>query len=157
MLRNPSMGIAQVVVALFLTSIVGLGADEQSKQDVPVVVSAAVPFYPPDAQMAHIEGVVRLSISIDGEGVTGVERLDGQIMLARAAMANVKTWRLHWHRRTTLEATFRYRLLPDSVCEFENPTILLRLPLDVEVTAKGLKTCDPTGEIRPKEHGGPHP
>jgi hypothetical protein len=81
MLRDPSKGIAQVVVALFLTSIVVLGADEQSKQDVPVVVSAAVPFYPPDAQMANIEGVVRLSISIDGEAVTGVERLDGQIML----------------------------------------------------------------------------
>lgn len=146
-------GIVGITLVLLATSLLCLG---RPAGDVPVVVSAAVPFYPPDAQMAHVEGVVRLSISIYGEAVTGVERLDGQIMLAHAAMANAKTWRFQWHRRTTFEATFRYKLLPDSVCKFENPTVLLRLPLDVEVTAKGVKTCDPSTTIKPKE-SDPHP
>lgn len=145
-------GVVGTTLVVLSASQLCLGASQLPQQDVPVVVSAAVPFYPPDAQMAHIEGVVQLSVCIDGEAVTGVERLDGQIMLARAAMANVKTWRLQWHGRTTFEATFRYKLLPEFVCGFENPTILLRLPLDVEVTANGLKTCDPSTEIKPKEH-----
>ena len=145
------------MVTLFITSIVGLGADEQSKQDVPVVINAAVPFYPREAQLAHIEGIVRLRISISGESVVGVDLLEGHPTLARAAKENVKTWRLKSHDRTTFEATFRYTLLPELACEVDNPTVLLRLPFEVQVSAKSAKFCDPTGEINTKEHGGPHP
>jgi hypothetical protein len=150
-------GITRIALILLFTSVVSLGADQQPKQDLPVVLDAAVPFYPRDAQLAHIEGVVRLRISTDGETVTGVELLEGQTTLARAARENVKTWRLKWHVRTTFEATFRYTLLPDLVCEADNPTVLLRLPLEVEVSAKSVKTCDPAAEIRPKEQRSPHP
>jgi Gram-negative bacterial TonB protein C-terminal len=131
--------------------------DQQPTQDLPVVTDAAVPFYPPRARLAHIEGVVRLQVSTDGEKVSVVELLEGQPVLALAAKENVKTWRLKWHARTTFEATFRYKLLPEFVCEADNPTVLLRLPLEVEVSTKGLKTCDPSVEIRSKKHDHPHP
>lgn len=155
--QQPSFfdGITCIVLILLVTSVVSLGAD-QPKQDLPVVLDAAVPFYPRDAQLAHIEGVVRLRISTDGEAVSGVELLEGQVTLARAAKENVKTWRLKWHARTTFDATFRYTLLPDLVCEAGNSTVLLRLPLEVEVSAKGVKTCDPATDIKPKEQSS-HP
>src|ERR1700680_3308160 len=105
-------GITRIALILFFTLVVSLGANQQPKQDLPVVLDAALPFYPRDAQLAHIEGVVRLRISTEGETVTRVEMLEGQTTLARAAKENVKTFRLKWHVRTTFEATFRYTLLP---------------------------------------------
>jgi len=152
-----SCGIARITVILLFTAIVCSGADPQVIQDLPVVTDAAVPFYPPFARLAHIEGVVRLQISTDGEKVSLVEILEGQPILGLAAKENVKTWRLSRHARTTFVATFRYKLLPEFVCEIENPTVLLRLPYEVEVSTKGLKTCDPSVEIRSKKPDHPHP
>jgi hypothetical protein len=146
-----------MALILLFTAIACSGADQQPTQDLPVVTDAAVPFYPPRARLAHIEGVVRLQVSTDGEKVSVVEILEGQPILALAAKENVKTWRLRWQARTTFEATFRYKLLPDFVCDLDNPIVLLRLPLEVEVSTKGLKTCDPSVEIRFKKHDHPHP
>jgi hypothetical protein len=139
-----------MTLILLVIAIVCLGADRQPTHDLPVVAEAAVPFYPPLARRAHIEGVVRLQVSTDGEKPSLVEILEGQPILGLAAKENVKTWRLRPHARTTFETTFRYKLLPEFVCEIENPTVLLRLPLEVEVSTKGLKTCDPSTEIRSK-------
>jgi hypothetical protein len=147
-------GIKRIALILLLTSVGGFCAGQEPQQDLPVVLDAAVPFYPRDAQLARIEGAVRLRISTDSETVSRVELLEGQPILARAAKENVKTWRLRWHVRITFEATFRYKLLPDMVCEADNSTVLLRLPLEVEVSAKGVKTCDPAVEIRPNGMAG---
>jgi hypothetical protein len=146
-----------MALILLFTAVVCSGADQEAMQDLPVVTDAGVPFYPPFARQAHVEGVVRFQISTDGEKVSVVELLEGKPLLALAARENVKTWRLSRHARTTFVATFRYRLLPEFVCEIENPTVLLRLPYEVEVSTKGLKTCDPSVEIRSKKHDRPQP
>jgi len=80
-----------------------------------------------------------------------VEILEGQPILGLAAKENVKTWRLRPHARTTFETTFRYKLLPAFVCEADNPTVLMRLPREVEISTKGLKTCDPSEDIKPNK------
>jgi len=74
-------------------------------------------------------------------------------MLAQAAQENVKTWRFDAHSRTTFEVTFRYRLLPttcDSGCKkcesTERPSILLKLPSEVEVHAEEAVVCGPSAE-----------
>jgi TonB family protein len=57
------------------------------------LVSDAPPTYPPIAKAAHVEGDVRLSISIGADGhVISVEALDGPPMLRGAAIDAVKTW-----------------------------------------------------------------
>ncbi len=145
-----SCRIADIALVLLFTAVICSAADQQPTQDLPVVIDAKVPSYPNIARLAHFEGVVRLQVSTDGEKVSKVELLEGHIVLAGAAMENVKTWRFRWHTRATFETVFRYRLLPESVCEADNPTVLLRLPLEVEVTTKGMTTCDPSSEIRPK-------
>ena len=130
--------------------ILGMGAIMAVGQQKPVpsVTSASVPLYPRTPQMAHIEGVVRLRISTDGNRVASVEVQSGQPMLAQAAQDNVKTWQFELHTPTTFETTFRYKLLPskcDAECNcdsVEKPSVLLQLPSDVEVNAKELMVCD---------------
>jgi hypothetical protein len=149
---------ANLPLILLISSVATFGQpDQRPTQDLPVVTDAAVPFYPPRARLAHIAGVVRLQVSTDGEKISEVKLLEGQPVLALAAKENVKSWRLEWHARTTFEATFRYKLLPEFVCESVNPTVILRLPIEVEVSTKGLKTCDPSVEIRSTKHDHQHP
>jgi hypothetical protein len=72
-------------------------------------------------------------------------------MLVQAAQENVKTWEFEEHSPTTFKATFRYKILPQSECDIDNGTVLLRLPTEVEVSAKGVQTCDPA--VESKAHG----
>jgi hypothetical protein len=73
-------------------------------------------------------------------------------MLAQAAKENVATWQFEQHSPTSFEATFRYRLMAskcDAHCNCdsaEKGTVLLRLPGEVEVSAKEVLTCDPVTE-----------
>jgi TonB family protein len=121
----------------------------QSTSSSPVVVSAGVPFYPRVAQAAHIDGTVQLRISTDGTGVSSIDIESGPAMLARAAEEDVKTWQFEKHAPATIEATFRYVLLPskcDSKCDCDDTqhdTVQLRLPTYVEVDAKTAMICDP--------------
>lgn len=142
--------LASVAVAILWSLLPCLA--QQSEQDLPVVLEAAVPFYPHNARLAHIEGVVRLQVSTNEETVSGVEFLDGPLMLANAAKENVKTWRLKWRPRTTFVATFQYKLVPQFACGADNGTVLLRLPQEVEVSAKGIQTCDSASEVRSKSN-----
>ncbi len=117
----------RVTRALVLFAL-GLGATtstaQSKKTPSPSVVGASVPFYP---------------------------RVP---MLARAAKENMETWQFEQHTPTSFEATFRYKLLPsecDAQCScdsVEKGTILLRLPDEVEVSAKELMICDAAVELK---------
>jgi outer membrane biosynthesis protein TonB len=68
------MHIHQVkCILLALGLAANVCAAQEAKAPVPTLASAAVPFYPRVPQQAHIEGVVRLRISTDGNRVTTVE------------------------------------------------------------------------------------
>ena len=142
--------IVGVFLILLGSVVVCAGAGQKQAEDLLVVTDAKVPSYPLLARMSGFKGVVRLQVSTDGEGISKVQLLDGPIVLAGAAMDNVKTWRFRWHERTTFETVFRYKLLPEWACDAENPTVVLHLPHEIEVTAKGMKTCDSFSEIKPK-------
>ena len=94
--------------------ILGMGAIMVVGQQKPVpsITSASVPLYPRTPQMAHIEGVVWLQISTDGNRVVSVKVQSGQPMLAEAAQDNVKTWQFEPHTPTTFETTFRDKAVP---------------------------------------------
>jgi hypothetical protein len=145
-------GINRMLLLALLAPMVLPCAAQEPEADHPVVLDAAVPFYPHNARLIHIEGVVRLQVSVNGETVTGIELLDGPPILAVAARENVKTWRLKWHSRATFEVTYRYKLLPDFACLADNGTVVLRLPLEVEVSAKGIQTCDPSSQVKSRNN-----
>ncbi len=64
--------------------------------DVPerCILSLAVPNYPPLAQQARIEGIVKIRISINEKGdVVDATAFSGHEMLKHQAVENVKTWK----------------------------------------------------------------
>ena len=140
---------ARIILALAVLTL-GLGANmstaQQPNETLPVVVTASVPFFPPAARVAHIEGTVRLRIATDGKTVSAITVQSGPPMLATAAEENVRTWQFKEHKSSTFDATFQYKLLSESECDMDNGLVTLHLPTDVQVTAKGWQTCDPAVE-----------
>src|SRR3954470_818207 len=58
------------------------------------VTSIGVPTYPRLAEQAHIEGTVKVGITVDDTGaVAKATGMSGQPMLLAAAVENVETWR----------------------------------------------------------------
>ncbi|PYT57320.1 MAG: hypothetical protein DMG35_20485 [Acidobacteria bacterium] len=140
--------MASVPILLVLGFGGTMSTAQQSKEPLPTVATAGVPFYPPVARVARIEGVVHLRLSTDGKRVSAISVESGPPALVQAAQENVRTWQFKDHSPTTFEATFRYKMLPESECAMDSGTVLLRLPTEVEVSARGVQTCDPTVESK---------
>src|ERR1700683_329774 len=68
-------------------------ARPQDSPDVPKVIQHSQPIYPLLAQLAHIQGDVRLKVTTDAESVTQVEAITGHPLLCKAAEDNVRTWK----------------------------------------------------------------
>jgi hypothetical protein len=128
---------------------------QQSKDDVPIVVRASVPFYPRLARAARVEGDVHLLLSTDGTRVSAVTVKSGPPMLIPAAEENVRTWEFKNDIPMKFAVTFRYKVLPESACEIDDGTIVLRLPTEVEVSARGVQTCDPPADGKAGSHSSP--
>jgi Gram-negative bacterial TonB protein C-terminal len=143
---NNYIRIAQLLALFALGAGATTSRAQQSTEPLPTVAAAGVPFYPPVARIAHIEGVVHLQLSTDGKRVSGISVEGGPPALVPAAEENVRSWQFKVHSPTTFEVTFLYKMLPESACEMDNGTVLLKLPTVVEVSAKGVQTCDPALE-----------
>jgi hypothetical protein len=143
-------GLWRTVALMLSVSVIAPMVGLAQQIDLPKVVSASVPFYPRIPQHGHIEGTVRLRVFTDGARVAHLDVESGPPMLAQAAQENVKTWRFELHNRTSFPVTFRYQLLKTTCsdnckkCESaESPSILLKLPREVEVNAEEVLVCDP--------------
>jgi len=139
--------------AMYIFLIVLTGASlslaDQSKPNLPTVIASAVPFYPPVARAAGIDGVIRFRLSTDGSRVSTISVEGGPPLLVSSAEENIRTWRFKEHSPVTFEATFRYKMLAELECEMDSGTVVLRLPSEVEVSAKRLQTCDPNVQTKP--------
>ncbi len=147
---NPRKKLFLHIVTMSLAAIcpvVGLCGAEPPQEPLPRVTNAAVPLYPRTADLAHIEGIVRLQVSTDGVRVADVKVEDGPPMLAKAAADNVRTWEFSQHKPTTFKVKFSYRFLPESGCYVDNSVVTLRLPTEVEVSTKVVHTCDPRSTV----------
>ena len=83
---------------------------------VPFLKSAPMPFYPPLARQARIEGKVLLRVTINQAGETSAEALSGHILLRNAAVESVREWKFGWPNSCACtvnrEVTFVYKILP---------------------------------------------
>ena len=143
--RRVTFGRAALPLLIVLMSF---SAAAQERPELPLVISAAVPTYPHEAVLAGIEGSVTIRLTTDGFRAVRLEVKNGQPMLARFAQESLRTWRFEKHRPTAFEVTFRYRLLPVGDCAFQNPTVMLKLPTEVEISSATVHTFDETEEIR---------
>ncbi|MGH9791158.1 MAG: M24 family metallopeptidase, partial [Candidatus Acidiferrales bacterium] len=114
---------------------------------LPAVIAANVPFYPPLARQARISGVVELRISTDGTAVSGVQVESGHPILAAAAVGNARTWQFRKHTPLIFKSAFRFQVLAAPDCQIDSGVVQLRLPTEVEISAKPVITCDPA-EVR---------
>jgi hypothetical protein len=124
---------------------------QNTGQQLPVVVTASVPFYPRTALLAHIQGVVKIKVTTDGVKASAVDAESGPPMLTQAAESNIRTWQFEEHKPTTFVATFRYAIEEPLQCRVGNATVILRMPSEVQINAKGLHTCDPASTARGAE------
>lgn len=119
---------------------------------LPTVSFAAVPLYPPLARAAHVEGVIHVEVTTDGAKVVAARSKDSYKILADAAEENAKTWKFATHDPTTFTVTYRYRLVVEPK---GNPTVILRLPTEVEVLTMPRLIDDPALGPGPTQSSAP--
>jgi TonB family protein len=98
------------LIVVLLVSATALGADPD-----PYLKTAPMPFYPPLARQARIEGKVSLRFAVNEQGDTSeVEAVNGHQMLRQAAIESVQGWKFGWPHpcacRVKREAIFVYKI-----------------------------------------------
>lgn len=134
-------------LAVILAEFPTISFARQAEKELPVVIAASVPLYPRTPLIAHIFGTVRIRVTTDGSAVSSMNSESGPPMLVKAAKENIQTWQFEKHKPTTFFVTFQYRLEDTATCRFENGTVTLHLPSQVEISAPGIQTCDPVATV----------
>ncbi len=119
---------------------------QQSNVALPAVASAAVPLYPPLARAANVQGVVHVKVTTDGHRVIATHVEDGPKLLATAAAENARTWQFATHEPTTFTITYQYKLDAKLEGSRNNPTVVLRLPTEVEISTMPAPPLDAAGK-----------
>jgi hypothetical protein len=120
-------------------------AAQGSNVALPMVAGAAVPLYPPLARAAHVQGAVHVKITTDGHRVIATHVEDGHKLLAAAAEENARTWEFATHDPTTFTVTYHYKLDAKLKGNANNPTVVLRLPTEVEISSLPMPPLDAAG------------
>jgi hypothetical protein len=82
----------------------------QQPPNLPDVVGAAVPLYPPIARAANVQGRVVLRVTADGGRVQSTKVVSGPMLLSRVAESNLSTWQLVSMPSQTFVVTYTYKL-----------------------------------------------
>jgi TonB family protein len=132
--------VSTLIVVLWL-AVSAIAVDPE-----PYLKSAQMPFYPPVARQARIEGRVSLHFTVNDQGDTSeVEALTGHELLRRAAIESVQTWKFGWPRpcacRAKREAVLVYKLSgeletadrPSVVVKWFGKTGVIRVDIKADV------------------------
>lgn len=117
---------------------------------LPTLLHADLPLYPAGARHANIQGFVQVKITTDGQRVIAASAQgDSHPLLARAAETNLLTWQFATHPPTSFMVTFHYKLVRRVDPTLNNPRVILRLPIQVEVDApRWVGTVDTPAKIK---------
>ena len=122
---------------------------QNAAQAAPLVIAGKMPLYPLIAVHAGVQGIVKIRVTTDGRKVISVEAESGPAMLVKVAKESISTWEFAEHKPTTFVTTFEYMIEEPAECYFSNSVAVLKLPLEVRISTKGLQTCDPAADIKP--------
>ena len=115
------------VYGLLCTLLMGITAFAADLQ--PFLKSAPMPFYPPLARQARIEGTVLLQVTINQAGEASVESLSGPDLLRYSTAEYVKQWRYSWPHpcecTVSREVKFIYKILPQEATP-DSPIAIVR-------------------------------
>src|SRR5690242_10965080 len=115
---------------------------QSRKVALPTVADAKMPLYPPLARAARVQGVVRVRVTTDGHRVLSAAAESGPKILAAAAEDSAHSWQFAAHEPTSFLVTFTYKLVNSLKSGPENPTVVLRLPTEVEVSMQYMPALD---------------
>jgi len=121
---------------------------QKPEPELPLVIAGKMPLYPLTALHVGVQGVVKIKVTTNGKKVTALDAESGPAMLVKFAKEDILTWEFTEHKPTTFVTTFEYAIEEPAQCYFSNSVAVLKLPLEVHISAKGLKTCDPAIEIK---------
>jgi hypothetical protein len=133
---------------MILGGILSPALAQKAEQEIPLLTAGTMPLYPRMALAARVQGVVKIRVTTDGKKVASLEAESGPPMLVKAAKENILTWEFDEHKPMTFVTTFEYVIEEPAECGFSNGASVLKLPLEVRISTKGLKTCDPAVEIK---------
>ena len=122
---------------------------QKAGEGLPMVIAGKMPLYPIMARAARVQGTVKIRVTTNGKKVTSLEVESGPAMLVKFAKENILTWEFAGHKPATFVTTFQYVIEEPAQCEYSNGDSVLKLPLEIRISAKGLKTCDPADESNP--------
>jgi len=140
-----------VALLAFLGALEYSAPAQSAEQKPPLVTAASVPIYPRTPLLAHIQGVVKIRVATDGEKISALKAEGGPPMLAQAAEENIETWKFEPHKPSTFLVTFEYRIEEPPGCIIDNGTVVLHLPVDVQISARAVQTCDPASDLPHKK------
>ena len=89
-------------------------SDLSTGEALPTVAGAAVPFYPPMARVARVNGTVEVLVTVSDGVVVNTEVKSGHKLLEQATTDNIKTWRFGPGVNATFTSKFIYQLDPAS-------------------------------------------
>ena len=120
--------------ALSMTMVAAAQADE------PVLTSLNMPKYPTLARQARVEGIVKLTFTLEGRGTepTNIQVTSGHPAFNSPTIENMRTWRFSNNNYAVdrkYEITFEYRLAGQpGVCfeSFHKVTVRADEPIKVE-------------------------
>jgi hypothetical protein len=129
-------GVGLLAVGL-LNNVFAAGPPD--RVNVPTVIAAEVPLYPPLARAASVQGVVVLDVITSGDQTDSIKTLSGPKLLAVAATSNLQTWRFIGKPPQKFQVIFRYRI--SNQCQ-GNPAVKLNLPSEVSVCSRPSPPLD---------------
>lgn len=115
-----------------------LKVDEKYEPVPPASVRRAqAALYPEPARLQQVDGDVRVRIVSESRA----ELVEGSPHLSEAALANARSWTFVQPPERPFEVLYRYRLTPGECGANQNPTVTMRFPTEVEITAKRRIQC----------------
>jgi outer membrane biosynthesis protein TonB len=99
-------------------------AAEEKLIPVPEILQHREPEYPTLPWEERIQGQVRMRLVTDSFCVAKIITQTNEPLLAEAAEANVRTWRLSVHEPGTFQVTFNYRFQESKISFLEKPGVV---------------------------------
>lgn len=137
----------QVVLGLLLSvPVLGQTSSKASTPEVPILLAADLPMYPPIWQTAHLSGRVVVRVTIKAGRVVGTDVKSGEPHLQVPTVSNLRTWRFASDVSGTFTVTYTYVISGVESVGPTNPTVEMLPSLDVNITARPVKpTCNDCG------------
>ncbi|HET7107334.1 MAG TPA: hypothetical protein VFI38_11035 [Candidatus Acidoferrum sp.] len=142
-----------IAIGLFLTCVALVSSrpyeitKPEAKVTAPQVLSVGVPYYPTAARASHVQGVVHIEVTTNGETVTTTHVEDGPRLLTPFAESNARSWIFVKHTPTKFTLTYTYKLLDHMERNRGFGEVLLRPPDEVEISAMPTVINDPAPDV----------